>query len=172
MNKSVNNHAIDLSSHGFQSAHLLQALGIELWYERGRLIETKTPTINARLSVILASPIDTLEAHKILQGMIRVLELQNHEWWIGWVNPKFPSFSAFQFWNALHKMRPNAALCLGGSLNKLPIPPALSPSIVTYTYHPEELAENPALKKKSYHDLLTLKQNLQNSPMNDIKGAL
>jgi hypothetical protein len=158
--------------NGIQSPHLLKTMGIELWYERNGLIKTQSAIIQARLTIILSSAIETTDEQTILEGMIRVLELHSNEWWTGWINPEWQSMTPTLFWDALKKMKPQALLCLGESLNTMLMHTDMTLPIVMCTYHPRELARKPELKKKSYHDLLRLKYDLHALPINNTKGAL
>lgn len=66
---------------------LLKDMGITLWTLRESFLFLNKPLFSAKLAVLLAKPLKAQdrEAHKILTGMLSVLELEKDEYWIGWM---------------------------------------------------------------------------------------
>jgi len=142
---------------------ILKTIGIDLWYDRNNLIETAQPVSGGLLAILLYRPIQTSAERKILKGMLSVLELKPHEWWLGWINPRWKTWSASQFWRLCQTLNPTALLWLGQAATTTiePLGTLACNLHSIYTYHPQELLEKPENKRKAYQALLSLKADLQ-----------
>lgn len=129
---------------------ILDAMGISLWGQRldspwaiSKLI------LCARCLVLLSHP---TQQPKILQGMLKVLELKKNELVVAW--PKYP-LETKMVDAALVQWAPYSLLILGHLVTPSPLG-----IHIQMTYHPDELAQSPAYKPRAYADLLKLKKYL------------
>ncbi len=143
----------------------LAALGIPYWGERSELtfpLSSVKPIFCAACLVLLpekSAKIETEEG-KILMGMLKVLELSKDELCMAWVQP---GTTTERLMDTLLKWAPFTLLMLGEAFANVLIE---NPNFkkcarfVQFTYHPTELLANKALKRKSYTDLLHLKEHI------------
>jgi hypothetical protein len=153
-------------------------MGITQWLPRkNTILMSEQPLFCATCLVLLPQKLlpSDMEQHKILTGMLKVLELNSKELAIAWIEESltFSSASYNSLIEALSQWAPYTVLGMGKELvNKLFFTTELDEtreklqkltgldSIVQTTYHPAELQALPENKKKAYRDLLTLKDYL------------
>lgn len=122
-------------------------------------LSSEHPIFCAKVLVLLTSSalqqLNT-EATLILKGMLKVLSLKKDECCIAYCEPKTPlSVPSITQW------APHSLLLLGTVFKTLT--PLLERDLnipIVQSYAPLELAENPALKREAYNDLLHFKSTL------------
>lgn len=148
--------------------YLLDTLGILQWLPRtsDAVLGSDDPVFCATCLVLMpqAPPEKKSEQHKILTGMLKVLQQPADQIGIAWVNDAkiiYPGVLS----KAIAVWAPYSLLILGQQFSEKIVqkdPHFLDLDIpVQITYHPEELQTNPHHKKQAYADLLQLKEKLK-----------
>lgn len=144
----------------FQQYALAENIGLSLWFERRSLFNVKPPRVFAILGIVVSRELNSEEALKVFKGMLSVLSLQESAYWLGWFDPQ-TEITVERLRVVLQKWRPHAILGMGQPFRDWVNERSLvEMTHFTATYHPQELIENPSLKKKAYQDLLQLKETL------------
>ena len=156
---------------------LLKEMGFNYWIPRqGALFTSLKPIFSAGCLILLSAPLQSQDhaQHKILAGMLKVLELRLDEYCVASMNAPLLPESFHKFFNTLKQWAPHSLLIMGEPLAQS-LTNSMSPldslreetkslkgfeGPVFLTYHPEELYQNPENKKKAFEDLLNLKAKI------------
>lgn len=159
--------------------HLLDAIGITQWYPKTNesALISNHPVFCATCLVLL--PTDpaqySLDAQKMLTGMLSVLALNTKNLGIAWIGTDINANNSYDLViKALRQWAPQAVLIMGEKFSKDLLAKPLDfedcraqfqtftdlDAIVQVTYHPNELQIMPENKRKAHRDLLNLKAQL------------
>lgn len=156
---------------------LLDAMGVTYWIPRqSSVITSSNPLLCAACLVLLPEKISNQESeqHKILLGMLKVLDLNAEELCIGWLHNFQGLDPYFSIGQAIAKWAPYSVLIMGerlaqrllnahkplDELRKNSQSIADLNACVYVTYHPQELEKVPQHKRRAYEDLLNLKARI------------
>ena len=128
--------------------------------------------LNARCWVLLQASIEDSDSLKILEGMLKVLNLSTDSYCTSSIRESdIEKLDGVALLNSLMTWYPKTVLVLGSLLgtllqqaqqamesSSLPLPFTLK-----MTYHPSELLLEPQKKKQAYRELLELKEVLEKS---------
>lgn len=124
--------------------------------------------LNTRCWVLLQSTLENPECLTILEGMLKVLNLNVDSYSTSSIRePDINKVEGIHLLNSLMTWCPETVLVLGSELGRIleqaketlafPLPFTLK-----VTYHPNELFKEPQKKKQAYRELLELKEVLDN----------
>jgi len=155
---------------------LLNTMGIPIWIEKkSSALISYQPMLGAAVLVLLPEKIlETAKEHqKILAGMLKVLELNEEELCVAWLNP-LKETEEVALMQTINQWAPYRVLVLGESLAQFLLKSTKSLDelrlnshimagyipLIEVTYHPVELEKSIEYKRKAYQDLLRLKSQI------------
>ncbi len=142
----------------------LRDTGIDYYFQKttisgkqapASLLQSHRPVVCAGCLVVLEQDPKqyTASQTKILDGMLKVLDLDKKDYCVAWMSPQ--GFST----QAILKYAPYSVLFLGATFSDL-VMPAKAGIHVAYTYSPQALEADPTLKRSAFDTLLNLKKYL------------
>ncbi len=132
---------------------ILHKTGIDYYFTKDKQsLQSHRPVVCAACLVVLEHDPKqlSLAQAKILEGMLKVLDLAKDDYCVAWIRPRDLSVEH------LLKYAPYGVLFLSSAFEKI----SMETLYVAYTYSPQELEADPTRKRSAFETLLALKTQL------------